>query len=510
MMDANLSVAVHKGARRWRKLRRRFHARSALTLLLFCFLLVAAPLVLGLLASSAQIDRVTRESEALLQRTLGTIQAARETRDRLFAVERAARQFRVLGDLEASATFGRQVLAFQRQIDDFRSLPVNRSMRGEIDKLGAGMAEVAERVRVQRSTEDWPPALSAGFRELDDMAGRLVAASEAAAERALSRLTELGDTTRVTSMVHLALAIGFAVVLAVIFTSLINRPIRTLNRGIRALANPEAGPIPQVKSPRDLRALSVRLEWARRRLARIERERQRLIGQVSHELKTPLSAIREGISLLDDRVLGDLSREHGEIISIIKINVDRLQEQITGLLRYNRMQSGLKPINFEPVDIVELVEGVAADHAFAMAARGIEVSLETCGPVQVSGDRDMLRTAMDNLFSNALKYSPDRHRIGVFITCDNEWVGIEVADCGPGIRPADRHRLFEPFFRGQGSRNTGVPGSGLGLAICRDLIRMHQGEVELHRRSGWSTVFRARLPRWPGAIEKTHGEGCRT
>lgn len=510
MMYANLSVAVHKGARRWRKLRRRLHARSALALLLFSFMLVAAPLVAGLLASIAQIDRVTRESEALLQRAVGTTQAAREIQDHLLAVERAARQFRVLGDLEASANFGRQVLTFQRQIDDFRSFTDSQSMLGELGQLDAEIDKVAERVRAQPGAEDWPPVLSADFRQLGDTARSLVAESETAAERALSRLTELGDSTRVTSMVHLALAITFAVALAVIFTSLINRPIRTLNRGIRALANPQAGPIPQVKSPRDLRALSVRLEWARRRLARIERERQRLIGQVSHELKTPLSAIREGISLLDDRVLGELSREHGEIISIIKTNVDRLQEQITGLLRYNRMQSGLKPIDFEPLDLVGLVEGIASDHKFAIVARGITVSLEACGPVQVSGDRDMLRTAIDNLFSNALKYSPDEHCIGIFISCDNEWVAVEVADCGPGIRPADRHRLFEPFFRGQDYRNTGVPGSGLGLAICRDLIRMHHGDVELHRRIGWSTVFRARLPRLSSATGNTDGEDRQT
>ncbi|MEX2499326.1 MAG: HAMP domain-containing sensor histidine kinase [Wenzhouxiangellaceae bacterium] len=495
MRNVNLGAAVQEGARRWRKLRRRFHARSVLALLSFCFLLVTTPLVAGLLVSNAQIDRVIRESEALLEWAVGTTQATREAQDRLFAVERAARQYRVLRDLEASATFHRQLRAFEQHIEKFRNLPVQQSMLESVDQLDGRMAEVADRVRDDRSTEEWPPTLSAGFRELDGKTRDLVGESEAAARRALTELAELGDTTRLASMVQLALVVAFAVALALIFTNLINRPIRTLNRGIRALANPEAGPIPQVSSPRDLRALSVRLEWARRRLARTERDRQRLIGQVSHELKTPLSAIREGISLLDDRVLGELSREHGEIISIIKANVDRLQEQITGLLRYNRMQTGLKPIDFEPVDVSELIEGVVSDHEFAIAARGIRVALDTCGPVQVSGDRDMLRTAIDNLFSNALKYSPEGQTIGIFVTCNNDSVSIEVADCGPGIRPLDRHRLFEPFFRGQGSSNIGVPGSGLGLAICRDLIRMHHGEVDLHERQGWSTIFRASLPR---------------
>lgn len=507
MRDLNLGAAVQQGARHWRKLRRRFHARSALALLLFSFLLVIAPLVAGLLVSSAQIDRVTRESEALLARAVGTTQAAREAQDRLIAVERAARQYRVLRDLEASAAFSRQLLAFQRQLEAFRNFPIEQAMLERINQLDAGMVEVADRVRADQDTEEWPPALSAGFRELDGTTRDLVAESEAAAERALTQLSELGDSTRITSMLHLALAITLAVALALILASLINRPIRTLNHGIRALANPKAGPIPQVGSPRDLRALSVRLEWARRRLARIERDRQRLIGQVSHELKTPLSAIREGISLLDDRVLGELSSEHGEIITIIKANVDRLSEQITGLLRYNRMQSGLKPIDFEPVDVPELIDGVVGDHKFAMAARGIRTSIDTCGPVQVSGDRDMLRTAMDNLFSNALKYSPESRNIGIFVECNNDWISIDVADCGPGIRPLDRHRLFEPFFRGQGSSNVGIPGSGLGLAICRDLIRMHGGEVELHTRSGWSTVFRVRLPRHRGRAEQADDQG---
>lgn len=510
MRNAKLGATVQQAARQWRKLRRRLHARSALALLLSSFILVIAPLVAGLLVSSAQIDRVTRESEALLARAVGITQAAREAQDRLFGVERAARQYRVLRDLEASAAFNRQLRAFRRQIEAMRELPVEQPMLGGIERIEARMAVVADRVRADQGAQEWPPALSAGFRELGERTTDLVAESEAAAAHALTQLAELGDRTRVTSVAHVALAITLAVALALLLASMINRPIRTLNRGIRALANPKAGPIPQVGSPRDLRALSVRLEWARRRLARIERDRQRLIGQVSHELKTPLSAIREGISLLDDRVLGELSREHGEIISIIKANAERLSEQITGLLRYNRMQTGLKPIDFEPVDVPELIDGVVGDHEFALAARGIRTSLDTCGPVKVSGDRDMLRTAMDNLFSNALKYSPDGRNIGIFVESDNEWISIDVADCGPGIRPLDRHRLFEPFYRGQGSSNVGIPGSGLGLAICRDLIRMHNGEVELHARRGWSTVFRVRLPRHRGRAEDADDERLST
>lgn len=498
MNQSRLARTAETLSSSWRKLRRRFHPRSVLVLLLFGFMLVAAPLVIGLLVSGQQIERVTRESEAQLVRAVGITQAAREVFDRLVASERAARQYRVLRDREARANYSLQRDAFQIRVEGFSGMDINDAMAERLAVLVEHESGLAAQVLSGPGPEEWPPALATGFRELDVLARELIAESEASAVRAIARLEELGAQARAIWLIQLALIIPFAGALAVVFTNLIIRPIRRLDRAIRSLARPGAQPIEKVEGPRDLRALSVRLEWVRRKLARTERDRRRLLGQVSHELKTPLSAIREGISLMDDELLGKLSAGQVEVISILKSNVDRLQEQIETLLRYNRLHAGLKPAEQRSLSVAELVDDVLSTHALAIAARAIRTDIKIDDGLRVTGDGDMLHTALDNLVSNALKFSQPGGTVGIFAGVRNPSVIIEVADNGPGIRPAERERVFEPFFRGQGSANTKVPGSGLGLAICHDLVRAHGGEVGLAERPGWTTVFRVSLPRHAG------------
>src|SRR5699024_5749648 len=144
--------------------------------------------------------------------------------------------------------------------------------------------------------------------------------------------------------------------------------------------------IEQINSPRDLRALSIRLEWVRRRLVRGERERQQLVGQVSHELKTPLSAIREGTSLLADQRFGRLGEQQREVIGIIQSNISRLQEQIENLLRFNRLRSRPDPVWQDDIALDELVENVLDNHQLNIEARDISVRRKRSPEVRMRAD----------------------------------------------------------------------------------------------------------------------------
>jgi two-component system, NtrC family, sensor histidine kinase GlrK len=480
---------------RCRQLRRRFKSRSVLALLLLGFLLVTTPLVVGLLISGSQIERVTRESESLLERAVSTSQAARSVQDRAMAFERAARQYQVLHDDEARANFNQQADALRTRVDEFRAMSPNASQLLILDQLASQEFRLTGQVLNHRQPGEWPPAVVSEFRDLDGLARDLMRQSETDATGALDRLQKLGGRARRTAIVQLVLIVPFAIALALVFTGLINRPIRRLDQGIRSLTLPETGPIAPVEGPRDLRALSLRLEWVRRKLVRTERDRLRLLGQVSHELKTPLSAIREGVNLLADQVFGKLSAKQGEVLEILNVNVQRLQEQIESLLSYNRLRSGLAASGTRSITVADLINDVLSDHALALATRRVQTSIDVEDQVEVSGHPDMLRTAVNNLVANALKFSSPQSRVGIFACTDGSRVIVEVADNGPGIRLADRERIFQPFYRGSVQSTGNIPGSGLGLAICRDLIRAHGGEVGIDQRPGWTTVFRVSLPR---------------
>lgn len=491
----HLEQMRHRSGRVWRLVQRRIHTRSLLTLQLFGFCVVALPLIIGLIVSSQQISRVTRDSEALLERAISAGQIARGINDRVIAYERAARQYRVLEDTEARASLEQRHQALTERLSQFAAT----SQRTQLTDVAAELADHNDRLLravLQTPTgTEWPASLAEGFEELQALTAELVGESEAAARRDLERLESRGAAARTSSLVGLAITVLLAIVLAVVLANRINRPIRQLDRAMRSLARPETGPVEQITSPRDLRALSVRLEWVRRRLARIERDRQRLVGQVSHELKTPLSAIREGVSLLTDQSFGPLGERQLEVADIIETNIARLQVQIENLLRFNRVQAGPEPDFHNQVDLLGLIDRVLTDHRFALESAGIRIERWLDEEVRIDADPDMLITIIDNLVSNAIKFSPPKATIGISAHQWADHVLVSVADQGPGVRPADRRRLFEPFFRGDHPAIRSKGGSGLGLAICHDLVRAHRGEIRIRDQKGWSSVFEIKLPK---------------
>ncbi len=466
-----------------------------LTLQLAGFALVALPLLAGLITSGQQIDRVTRNSEQLLDRSLSTTQSARLIGDRVLGFERAARQYRVLRDRDARSSLLERHQALIEELEGFLELAANTPLARQVDTLQADSRRLFQRVLDAEPDREWPASLAGRFESLNEQAGLVLGDTEETAAQELERLRQMGESARNFSLLSLGLTVPLAIVLALLMAGFLNRRIRRLDRGMRALAHPEGARIDQIASPRDLRALSIRMEWVRRRLVRTERDRRRLVGQVSHELKTPLSAIREGTSLLSDQNFGTLGREQREVVDIIQAGIDRLQEQIENLLRFNRLQGKRQRPSYQRgVRLDALLDRVLDNHRLTIEARGLHLDRTPTSPTRIDGDPDMLTTAMDNLVSNALKFSPDGGRVGASIRRDGQSVVIRIADTGPGIAARDRGRLFEPFFRGDSSPARMKPGTGLGLAICRDLVLAHQGEVRLVDCPGWSTVFEIRLP----------------
>lgn len=482
-----------KPVRQW-QLRKKPRTQSLLSLQLIGFLLVALPLLAGLVVSAVQIGRVTHDSEQLLQRSISAARSARQVHEAVADFARAARQYRVLLDADARAGLDDRHQKLTQQLTAFAAMTDAAELESELAALGRQSRRLRDLTIEISAEEDWPAELSEPFSRLVKSGEGLLLLTESISGRELEQLENMGRTARLAALLILVLAVPVAVLLALLMAGFINRSIRQLDRGMRALARPEHARIEQIKSPRDLRALSVRLEWVRRRLVRSGRDRERLLAQVSHELKTPLSAIREGTSLLADESFGALGERQLEITGIISSNVRRLEQQIENLLRFSRLQSGHTPAIKSGVSPDEVMDRVLERHRLNMETKHLALQRNTCRTLTVCADSDMLATAFDNLVSNAIKFSPPGQTIGVDIRQRAGFAGICVADRGPGISVRDRHRLFEPFYRGTGRTRLSVAGSGLGLAICRDLIHAHNGRVYATDHADWSIVFVIELP----------------
>src|SRR5205823_5327875 len=193
-----------------------------------------------------------------------------------------------------------------------------------------------------------------------------------------------------------------ALALAILFAQLIARPIRQLDQAIRQMGTADFTHRIEVNGPQDLRYLGQRLEWLRSRLSDLEEQQNRFLRHVSHELKTPLTAVREGAELLRDNVGGKLSPEQREIVRIVRQNTLSLQKLIEDLLTYHQTRA-MEPQAAGPVAMQDVVQRVLNEHKLAALARMVTFEQELV-PARIVGDFERVRTIVDNLVSNAIKY----------------------------------------------------------------------------------------------------------
>jgi two-component system sensor histidine kinase GlrK len=233
-----------------------------------------------------------------------------------------------------------------------------------------------------------------------------------------------------------------------------------------------------VTGPQDLEQLGERLEWMRRELLDLEEQKNRFLRQVSHELKTPLTALREGAELLSEEAVGKLTAEQREIAEILRHNSVELQKLIEDLLSFGASQFRKVTVDLEPVEIRSVVERVTADQRLAARARSLTLDI-AAEDVLLPADPEKLRVALDNLVSNAIKFSPEGGRIRIGAHLDGDTLELDVIDQGPGIPPGDRTRIFDPFYQGLRAGAGPVRGTGIGLSVVKEYVFAHGGSVEV-------------------------------
>ena len=247
-----------------------------------------------------------------------------------------------------------------------------------------------------------------------------------------------------------------------------------------------------VNGPRDLEQLGERLEWMRRELLDVEQQKNRFLRQVSHELKTPLTALREGAELLSEEAVGKLTPEQREIAEILRHNSVELQKLIEDLLSFGASQFRKVTVDLGPVDIREVIERVTENHRLALRARGLTLEV-AAADLMIPGDSEKLRVVLDNLLSNAVKFSPAGGAIRIAARLDGDTIELDVVDEGPGIPPDERARIFDPFYQGSHAGAGPVRGTGIGLSVVKEYVFAHGGSVDVVD-SGRGAHLRIRLP----------------
>lgn len=230
------------------------------------------------------------------------------------------------------------------------------------------------------------------------------------------------------------------------------------------------------------------------RLRKLDRMKDDFVASVSHELRTPLTSISGYVELMIDGEVGGMSAEQLNFLGVVRRNADRLLRLVGDLLF--AAQSDARQVEFEraPVDLLPLVT-----HAFeaarpAAAAREIEFALETESVERLHGDAGRLGQMIDNLLSNALKFTPPGGSALVRLSRRDDAAQIEISDTGMGISEEDQQRLFERFFRTSDATEQAIQGTGLGLSIAAAIAEGHGGSIEVKSEVGRGTTFSVVLP----------------
>ena len=487
-----------------------YYPRSFLKFILLGFLLVSLPLVYALAELILSLDRLESQGR---EEVLQAAQAGRTSRllyEQATTLERVARQQLILDDNALLDEYAHLREDFRQTTRQLAALPLEPGSQEALERLADRESRLHKLLTAPGRGPQVADELATGYSQLVDGAQAMLAASNQLTQRAIERLQQTATQGR-EKWIYVGFAtVGIAIALAIVFATLIARPIRQLDLAIRQMGSADFTHAITVTGPQDLRYVGQRLEWLRTRLSELEAQQARFLRHVSHELKTPLTAVREGAELLRDDIGGKLTPEQRDIVRIVRDNTLSLQKLIEDLLAYQQTRA-LETAALGPVALPDVVARVMREQRLAALARIITFDADL-KPATVIADAERLRTIIDNLLSNALKYSPRNSTVKLRVGVKDGFAVVDVIDEGRGVAVDDRTRIFESFYQGPPPVDGRIKGSGLGLAIAREYAMAQGGQIEVASRpDGRSGAwFRLSLPlpargvaRQPAALPAT-------
>lgn len=451
--------------------------------LLAAFLLIGALLGATALRALFTLDTMMALGRESTAQAIALSTAAQSLSERSLTMERAARQSLVLGDTQLRRRFF-EAASQSRDILhrlEGNELPAELSRHwlqpiADVEALLEGPPETAfERERaVARAFRELAGHSAAIAQQVQTIIGNRNDALQSRVEDSRRQLTQ-----QVLGSIALAavMALGFGVWLA--------RPFQRLEKAIVRLGENRLDLPIDIPGPPDVRRVSQQLEWLRLRLTELDADKARFLRHVSHELKTPLASLHEGVAVLGDGVAGPLNANQAEVVDILQHNTQMLQHQIETLLRFNAAAFEARQLRREPTDLLALVEEQIESQRLRWQSHRLDVRAEGRSLV-VPVDRQKMASAIGNLLSNAIRFSPPGGQVRLLLQGDAGLASLHVIDQGPGVAEVDRLRVFEPFYRGERQPVDTVKGSGIGLSIVREYVEAHGGRVQL-------------LPERPGA-----------
>lgn len=472
----------------------RIHTGTILRRLIFSFSLVSVPLGLGLLLTIYLVADFAILARSSVDNLTLTLEFGESLGNSANEFELRAREHLLLG----GDTFIKQLHEEHERIQAYlvglSHLKFKHSLNELIDDAARTEKEIYSRI----VNDDDPERTETreairSIRQIKHKFNTINSLSRSQVATEITRLQQAGETSVRTLMFLVVALIVLTLSLAVVFTLRLSRPIEKVDAAIMRLGSGDFKQPIEVDGPEDIKKVASRLEWLRQRLQEIDDQKEKFLLHISHELKSPVASLHEGISLLNEQYVGRLNSKQKEIARILVENVYYLRTLIDNYLNYQSFTLPSRTKDFKEFRLDQLADSVVESVRPICAHKTITFAT-SFDAARMTGDPELVRLILTNLLSNAVKFSPELTEVELTISESTDNVLLEVADRGPGISDAEREKIFEPFFQGTAAQAEHLQGNGLGLSIVREYVNMHEGDISVVSRYPGS-VFRITFPK---------------
>ncbi len=441
------------------------------------FIFVAMPLVMALLFGANKISQLANQSTTAIYHVAQLTQLNGKLDDSIAKMERSASQYIVLKDSELLRVFNQQQLLLNGLIQETSAQQQDNALKNLLLALQVESDRLKALLVSDNALELSLDGIQQEFKQLHIIIARLEKRSNFVVNQQVMNIHSTTENISNNILERLYI-IPITLLIAGVFIILITKPLKRLTDKIQILEQGNFEQEINLHGPAEIRGIVDALETMRQRLHTLELQKSSFIRHISHELKTPLAAIREGTELIYDNSVGPLNDEQKEICDIIRGSVNRLQRLIEDLLDFNIVLDSTSLYRLDSINLPDLLNEACDVRKLDIKSKNITIQ-STSSPYYFQSNAKQLSVIFDNLLSNAIKYSPNGGTISISYHSSKDKITINITDQGPGIPTEICDKVFDAFYQGEAPDDYQIKGSGLGLTIVKELLLRLNGDIRI-------------------------------
>lgn len=474
---------------------------SLKSLIALGFVIAVIPLFLAVMYAAFGMRETSALGRTINSQVFEQTKAIRLVLQKTADIERKARLFVLLSDPAVRQPYEQQSYentraSFKQALSALLKLHVDNKIALLVNELSEKENLIYQQIIGSASENNLKLPVDEAFQGLRESSSSLSREFESHVDHEFNELRSQSESLEQGLLIKGAVLLVISFMFIAILLAVVSRSMRQLDAGIRRLGSGELEQPIDITGPSDLRYLGNRLEWLRTHLMELEVSKQQFMHNVAREIDLPLENIREGAELLAKEADDQANSARQDIARLLCSNADKLKTVSEELVRYSQLNAKPETNRKQTVNMNYLLESVIGDFQSRLQAKSISLK-KLVRPVEISGIHEQLRSIIEQLMSNAVKYSPTGGEIRIMLRDSGAQLELEVEDEGPGIEPNERSHVFEPFFRGKTTQGEDkVEGPGLGLAIVREYVTNHQGKVDIidSRQDQHGARIRVQIP----------------